>query len=129
MKLSLIMILVALMMGCAYFPNTVVELKENFDPIEAELPMSLGEIQISLQAYNQRCNPELFMERDLTNPKRAFYSQWGAGNVHEHYEFEELPDGKSTRILYWSTVGSEDYFLERKFYTMTNPEECIYYWM
>ena len=119
----------ALLTGCVYFPTSVEELKENRDPFEVELPMSLDDVQISVQAYNRRCSPELNMERDLTDSKRAFYSRWHGGNVQEHYEFEESPDGTKTRVFYWANVGSEEYFLERKVYTMTNPEECIFYWM
>lgn len=132
MKLSIFGTLIvgaALLTGCAYFPNTVEELKESRDPIEAELPMSLDDVQISIQAYNQRCLPELDMERDLTNTKRAFYSEWHMGDLLEHIEWVESPDGATTRVSYWHVTAPESYFLERKLHSMSNPEECIYYWL
>lgn len=113
------------MAGC----TTVTDLKEDPGFYEERLvPMSLNELEISIQKYNQRCTPRVAMQRDLTDDTKAFFDVFHpADNVLQHWEYQESLDGQSTTVMMWgkhSWGGNENIF-DSSLWTMSNPSECM----
>ena len=123
--MTALLVLVFSMAGC----TTVTDLKEDHGfYAERSVPMSLDELEISIQKYNQRCTPRACMIRDLTDDNKAFCSSAHPGdNVLQHWEYQESPDGQSTTVMMWgkhSWGGNENVF-DSSLYSMSNPSECI----
>ena len=123
-KLIAITALALSTIGC----TTVADLKDDFGfYAERSIPMSLDELEISIQKYSQRCMRRAGMTRDLTDDTKAFFNASSPGdNVLNYWEYQESPDGQSTTVMMWGkhSWGNQNVF-DSSLYSMSNPPECI----